>query len=117
MSERSRSLIDLLQEAKVDLKRENPKDASLNNKTISAADVQKRLDEKTVPLEYNLGEKRSFAWVATNDSIEYFELPNRQKIEEKAVAFYDSILSKDKTEQAKTTVFAKDLSGFGFLAL
>lgn len=82
----------------------------LSGKPLAAKDVQKLLDEKTVLIEYKLGERRSFLWLVTNNSIEFFELPKRQKIEEKAVVFYNSIISKDKNEQAKTLELSKDLS-------
>jgi CHAT domain-containing protein/tetratricopeptide (TPR) repeat protein len=95
----------------VRIAQENPRYAGLlNGRTLAVKDVQNLLDDETVLLEYKLGEKRSFLWLVTKDSVEYSELPNRRKIEEKAVAFYDSIIRNDKSEQAKTFEFSRDLS-------
>lgn len=94
----------------VQIGQENPRYADLvNGRTLAVKDVQKLLDDETVLLEYKLGEKRSFGWLVTKNSIEVFELPNRRKIEEKAGAFYDSIIT-NKNEQTKTLEISKDLS-------
>jgi CHAT domain-containing protein/tetratricopeptide (TPR) repeat protein len=48
----------------------------------SAAEIQSGLlDRDTLLLEYRLGEKRSFLWAVTPDSLTSFELPGRAEIE------------------------------------
>ncbi|MFZ1700207.1 MAG: CHAT domain-containing protein [Pyrinomonadaceae bacterium] len=89
----------------------NPRLASLRNAMPAATkDIQALLDDETVLLEYKLGEKRSFAWLVTKDSIEVFALPGRRTIEEKARAFYDSVMANKKDEQAKTRALAESVS-------
>ncbi len=42
---------------------------------------QEMLDRDTILLEYSLGEKRSYLWAVTKDSIKSYELPPRSEIE------------------------------------
>ena len=100
-----------IQNVNIKIRRENPKLADLSEgKTITANEIQKLLDAETVLLEYKLGEKRSFLWFVTKDSIEIFTLPSRDKIEEKAKSFYNSVVANNKNEQAKRLEISKDLS-------
>ncbi len=100
-----------IQNVNIRIRRENPKYADLSEgKTINTNEIQKLLDDETVLLEYKLGEKRSFLWFVTKDSIEVFTLPAREKIEEKAKSFYNSVVANNKNEQAKTSEISKDLS-------
>ena len=100
-----------IQNVNLKIRRENPKLADLSEgKTINTNEIQKLLDDETVLLEYKLGEKRSFLWLVTKDSIEVFTLPSREKIEEKAKSFYNSVVANNKNEQAKTSEISKDLS-------
>jgi len=50
--------------------------------------IQQLLDSETLFLEYSLGERRSFAWILTRESIWSFELPERAKIESAARNLY-----------------------------
>lgn len=100
-----------IQNVNIKIRRENPKFADLSEgKTPTAKEIQQLLDDETVLLEYKLGEKRSFLWLVTKDSIEVFVLPKRQIIEEKARAFYASIIANNKSDQTKTLQISKDLS-------
>ena len=100
-----------IQNVNVKIRRENPKLADLSEgKTITTKEIQKLLDDETALLEYKLGEKRSFLWFVTKDSIELFTLPAREKIEEKAKSFYNSVIANNKNEQAKMSEISKDLS-------
>ena len=100
-----------IQNLNIKIRRENPKYADLSEgKTINTNEIQKLLDDKTVLLEFKLGEKRSFLWLVTKGSIEVFTLPSREKIEEKAKSFYNSVVANNKNERAKTSEISKDLS-------
>ncbi|MGE3465927.1 MAG: CHAT domain-containing protein [Pyrinomonadaceae bacterium] len=89
-----------IQNVNIRIRRDNPKFADLTEgKTIAANDIQKLLDDETVLLKYRLGEKRSFLWFVTKDSIDIFELPGRQTIEAKARAFYDSVVANKNNQQ------------------
>ena len=93
------------------IRRENPRYADLiNGKTLSTKDVQKLLDDETVLLEYKLGEKRSFLWLVTKDSIKYFVLPKRVEIETDARNFYDSIVRNERTEESERIKLSRRLN-------
>lgn len=100
-----------LENLQTKIRRENPRYASLTQGALlSAKEIQNLLDDDTVLLEYKLGEKRSFLWLATKNSIEVFMLPARQEIEVKAKNFYNSIISRNKTKEVETTKFSNELS-------
>jgi len=64
-------------------------------------------DDETILLWYKLGEKRSFLWAVTPDSITSFVLPPRARIEDLTRHAYD-LISEDK-RQARQRV-QKDLA-------
>lgn len=100
-----------IQNVQIKIRRENPKFADLSEgKTISASEIQKLLIDETVLLEYKLGNKRSFLWLVTKDSIEISILPSRKKIEEIAKSFYNSVVANNKNEREKTSEISKTLS-------
>ncbi len=95
----------------VRIRKENPRyDDLTKGKTLSAKEIQNLLDDETVLLEYKLGEKHSFVWLVTKNSIEVFKLPAREEIETKAKSFYDSIIANKKTEEANIEKYSKELS-------
>lgn len=67
----------------------------------SAAEIQRSLlDRDTLLLEYRLGEKRSFLWAVTPDSLASFELPGRAEIERVARPAGD-FLARSQSRKAK----------------
>ena len=97
------------------IRRENPRYSALTRgKTISAKEIQNLLDDETVLLEYKLGEKRSFVWFVTKNSIEISILPPRKEIEVKAKAFYDLVVSNKKADEAKRLNASTDLANILF---
>ena len=100
-----------IQSLQTRIRRENPKYSDLTEgKTITANEIQKLLDDKTVLLEYKLGEKRSFLWIVSRNSIEIFNLPPRRRIEEKARRFYDLIVENNKDNQDEMLDLSDELS-------
>lgn len=100
-----------IQNVNIRIRRENPKFADLaEGKTVATNDIQKLLDDDTILLEYKLGEKRSFLWLVTKDSIEIFDLPQRHMIEAKARAFYDLVVANSNKQPTSTEQITKDLS-------
>lgn len=96
---------------RLELRKSNPKFADLTEgKTISATEIQNLLDEKTVLLEYKLGEKRSFLWLVEQDSIEVFVLPSRRRIEDKANVFYNLIIADKPSEKTLLEKVSNELS-------
>lgn len=100
---------------RLELRKNNPKFVDLTEgKTISATEIQNLLDEKTVLLEYKLGEKRSFLWLVEQDSIKVFVLPSRRQIEDKANVFYNLIVADKPNEKTLIEKISNDLSSILF---
>ena len=74
---------DELDRVRAGLRTSDPRYAALTQpQPWNAAEIQRRLlDRDTLLLEYRLGEKRSFLWAVTPDSLKSFELPGRAEIE------------------------------------
>jgi len=89
-----------LDRVRADLRASDPRYAALTQpRRWSAAEIQRKLlDRDTLLLEYRLGEKRSFLWAVTPDSLTSFELPGRAKIESvTALAFGFLARSRNRT--------------------
>ncbi|MEM7051867.1 MAG: CHAT domain-containing tetratricopeptide repeat protein [Acidobacteriota bacterium] len=64
--------------------------------------LQDLLDSNTTLLHYSLGEKRSFLWVLTDDSVESHRLPPRAKIEQAARRLYELLTAANVSRQGET---------------
>lgn len=70
---------------------------------LTLSEIQQQiLDAETVLLEYSLGEKRSFLFVVTKDSLQTFELPKRAEIEEKARDYFEALTARNKKIKFET---------------
>ena len=77
------------------IKQENPIHASLTQaQVVSAENIKAQARQDTVLLQYALGERRSYLWLATPDSIKGFELPPRAAIEDLAREVYDLLIAR-----------------------
>lgn len=71
--------LDLLD---VQIRAENPRLSELTSPQPSnMKQIQNELDADTLLLEYSLGNRRSYVWVVSQNSINGFELPARDQIE------------------------------------
>lgn len=96
---------------RLEIRKINPKFADLTEgNTVSAKEIQNLLDEKTVLVEYKLGEDRSFLWLVTQDSIDVFPLPSRRQIEDKANVLYSLITANNPSENDLTAKISNELS-------
>jgi hypothetical protein len=72
------------------------------------------LDDETLLLEYALGEKQSYLWAVSPNSIRSFELPGRQTVESAARRVYENItarkqhVSSESPEQRRTRLQQAD---------
>jgi CHAT domain-containing protein len=106
-----KNLTEQTEKLRLELRKNNPKFADLTEgKTVSAAEIQNLLDEKTVLIEYKLGEKRSFLWLVTKNTIDVFVLPSRRQIEDKANVLYSLITADNPNEKVLTAKTANELS-------
>ncbi len=99
-----------LERLNLQIRRENPRYANLiRSETLSTKEIQKLLDKETVLLEYKLGKKRSFLWLVTDNSIDFYELPKRDEIETKTRRFYDLIVSNKRENADERRILSKRL--------
>lgn len=71
-----------LEEVRSEIRQKNPRYATLQQPTtLDEPAIRALLDESTVLLEFFLGQRRSFLWWLTKDSVATFELPPRPEIE------------------------------------
>ncbi len=73
---------------------------------LKVEQIQQLLEPGTLLLEYSLGEKRSFVWALTHESITSYELPSRANIEKIAHRLYSAITRPDGV--ARLTTYGDD---------
>ncbi len=71
------------QNIEAQIRQKSPRYAALTQpQPLKLKEIQQEvLDRDTILLEYSLGEKRSYLWTITKDSIKSYELPPRAEIE------------------------------------
>ncbi len=93
----------------IKIRRENPAYADLTyGSALSAAETRGLLDDKTVLLEYKLGDTRSLLWLVTKDLVRVFVLPSRKEIETIAADYYKAV-STGRGGNAEVAKLEKDL--------
>jgi len=75
------ALTDDLEQIERKIRASNPHYAASTDSLLHAGEIQQLLDRETVLLEYALGERRSFLWVISQDSVTSYVLPPRSVIE------------------------------------
>jgi CHAT domain-containing protein/Tfp pilus assembly protein PilF len=82
----------------LDLKLQNPQYAQLKYpEPLGVAQIQKQLDEKSVLIEFFLGEEESFVFAVTSDSKQIGKLGGTKKLEESVRKFMEQIRMPQKT--------------------
>lgn len=86
------------QQVEAQVRQQNPYLSSLEQLApLSVEQIRKELrDTDSILLEYSLGEKRSFLWAVTSQSMEMFELPERKSIEDAAREFYELLTMRQR---------------------
>lgn len=81
---------DEYQGIQAEIRNKNPRYAALTQPTsLDTKQIQQLLDSGTILLEYSLGEKKSYLWAISANSIASFDLPGREEIESLAKRVYD----------------------------
>ncbi|WP_366838582.1 DUF2225 domain-containing protein [Nostoc sp. LPT] len=85
----NQEIINIIQESQkltAKIRATNPERAELTDPEdiLQLPGIQQQLDKDTILLQYSLGEKRSYLWVVTPNSLESYELPGQEKIVEAA---------------------------------
>jgi CHAT domain-containing protein/tetratricopeptide (TPR) repeat protein len=91
----------------------NPGYASLTRpEPLSAAEIQERvLDDDTLLVEYALGERRSFLWAVTRDTVRSHELPDGQTVDAAARRVHELFgQSQRRAYRGQAALEARELS-------
>lgn len=86
----------------------SPRYAALTHPVpLTLRDIQQQiLDDRTMLLEYALGQEKSYLWVVTQSELKSFELPKRAVIEAAARRVYDLLLVSNKTQARRPAELA-----------
>jgi CHAT domain-containing protein len=91
------SLTAAYEETKNQVRAQSPRYVALTEvQPLGLTDIQALLDERTVFLEYALGEERSYVWAATRSSLTSHELPRRADVETAARLVYDDLRARQQ---------------------
>jgi CHAT domain-containing protein len=66
------------------------------SRPVSLAQIQQHLDDDTLLLEYSLGDKRSYVWAVTPNSIEVFDFAGRKEIEGTAKRMISALTERNR---------------------
>lgn len=69
---------------------------------LAFAEIQRLLDSDTVLIEYFFGEKHSYVFVVTSESLSVHELPERATIERQATLFYEHLTARKQAFSRET---------------
>ena len=85
------------EEVRNQIKAQGPRYAALTQvQPLAMGDVQKLLDDRTVLLEYALGDERSYLWAVTRTSLTSYDLPKRTEVERAARLVYDDLRARQR---------------------
>jgi CHAT domain-containing protein/tetratricopeptide (TPR) repeat protein len=97
------ALEDEYRQTQVAIRKNSPQYAALSQpQPLTLKDIQQQLDQNTVLLEYSLGNERSYVWVVTPASLNTFELPGREQIENKARQVYQLLTNRSVFKSVET---------------
>jgi CHAT domain-containing protein/uncharacterized protein HemY len=69
---------------------------------LKLAEIQQQLDSDTLLLEYELGEERSYLWAITPDTMDDYELPGRERIEQAARHVLNLLVARGRSLRGET---------------
>ncbi len=98
-----RRAVNEFEEVESTLRESSVSYAALTRQPLNVRELQKQvLGDRTLLLEYALGEEQSFLWAVTPGTVHSFALPARREIETAARDFYNAITTRDdmKADQA-----------------
>jgi CHAT domain-containing protein/predicted negative regulator of RcsB-dependent stress response len=87
------------QEVQKQIRQQNPRYEDLTRpQPVNLSEIQAELEGgNTVLLEYKLGDKKSYLWAVTSNSINSYELPGRSTIEDTAREVYTLITARQRS--------------------
>jgi CHAT domain-containing protein/Tfp pilus assembly protein PilF len=92
------------EQVRAEIRASSPRYAALTQpETLDLKTIQREvLDERSVLLEYALGEEKSYLWLVSRNDFRVVELPARAEIERAARAFYDALTARNKQIKFET---------------
>jgi len=85
------------------IRESNPRFAELvRGKTLNLDEIQRLLDDRTLLLEYRLGDERSYLWVISQTKFESYELLRRAEIESEARQYYELLTERNRALKNET---------------
>lgn len=86
------------EQVSAEIRAKSPRYAALTQpQALSLEEIQKQvLDERSLLLEYALGEDRSYLFAVERESIKVYELPNRPEVEGAARKVYDLLTARNR---------------------
>ncbi len=103
LSQEINRLEDEYQQAQAAIRRASPRYAALAQpQPLTLPEIQRQLDEGTLLLEYSLGAERSYLWAITQNSLDSYELPRREQIEQAARQVYDLLTTRGRPRRGET---------------
>ncbi len=97
------------QQVQADIRTSSPRYAALTQPDpLTARQIQQDvLDGDTVLLEFALGDKRSWLWAVTPQTIASMELPSRREIESAARSWYDGLIARQPRQGEAPTDYIR----------
>ncbi len=78
-----------------EIRQKNPEYAALTQpRAVNLSEVQKQISDRTVLLEYELGEERSYLWLISSSTFVSYELAKRSEIEQFARLAYAALSAR-----------------------
>lgn len=112
-----RALLEEYNQLQTQIRTTSPKYAALiQPQYLNIQEIQQLiLDDETILLDYAFGDRNSFAWVVTRDSIFSHQLPKQVEIETIAKRVYElltfrNLQLKDETKSKKQSLIQADLN-------
>jgi CHAT domain-containing protein len=97
-------LVDEYDRIEVKIRALNPRIAELKDPhPATLPQIQREFDPDTLLLQYSLGDKRSYLWAVTNETIHAFELAPREQIESVATRLLYAITARNRDEANETS--------------
>ena len=102
--------LEQLRRLQTQIKLSSPRYSAVTQpQTPTVTDIQKQLlDADTILLAYSLGEKRSFLWAITPDSIKSYQLPARDEITAATRRVYDLLTTRQQPGKTEKDFQAAD---------
>ncbi|MFN2500624.1 MAG: CHAT domain-containing protein [Pyrinomonadaceae bacterium] len=95
------------QKVQAEIRNTSPRYAALTQPTpLNTKQIQQLLDSGTILLEYSLGEKKSYMWAVTPDSVTSFDLPGRDEIEKHSRKAYGLMTERNRQVKGETAAQA-----------